>query len=111
MKKLIYLITVVTVVLLAACGTTGSPMKVANNYLDALEKRNYEEARKYISSGSKYETSFFSDFVKGTFNDYVVVREEVNENTATVYYREVDENDLKVLNMVKEGNRWKVALD
>lgn len=109
MKNLTISIVAVLFLGLSSCSVS-PPMKVAKKYLKALQSNNIEKAKEYVSPGS-VETfnSIFGPDTEIT-SKYEVLREEVNGNEATIYYKEKGNEQERSLSLRNIEGEWKVIL-
>ncbi|MFM7015574.1 MAG: hypothetical protein ACKOX3_04530 [Bacteroidota bacterium] len=108
---------------LFSCSTeTASPKKVASDFLQAMENRNYDEAMKFSSRSTQKlltqlkrleELTGVNDAVKP--NKVTIVSEDIQGDKAIVYFKE-EGNDLQqrisLKRIIDENNKkvWKVDL-
>lgn len=98
-----------------ACGKGNTPKAVADNFLKAWSKADFEEAKKYGTDDSKKLLDMMNSFktmVEDTSfkrdMNYEIVREKVEGDNATVFYKEEGSNVESHLPLVKVNGEWKV---
>jgi Domain of unknown function (DUF4878) len=121
MAKLFLHLSIFTLIFLTACNGIGSkatPGEVAKSYLSAMNKADYEAAKKLGTEQTKSLVDFIASF-KTTVSDTAIeisalkkveiIKDTiVEENRATVTYKESDSPDPAVLNLVKIDGKWLV---
>ena len=118
-----------TLALSAACskdggGSSGPAASAARAYFEAITRKDYAAARKYLSAasikkleaeakdlGKPWEAAWREDVEKqgGAGAVPVISNEKITGDTATVDAKGAGQ--ALTLPMVKEGSEWKVALD
>lgn len=85
-----------------------SPRQVADNFFDAVEERDQEEAQKWATEdcNSMVEMFFSVDYPE---LDYRVMGEEIRGDRATVSYYKGESSSPSELSLVKKGSKWKVS--
>lgn len=108
--------TAALVVWMTACGGSETPTSVADNFLKALNKMDYETAKKYGSEDTGKLLDMMSGFAKmmpdsaKKEKSFEIKNEKVDGNKATVTYTESGEEGEQTLNLVKVDGKWKVAM-
>jgi len=109
MRKALKLACLLSLTLLAACGGN-DPASVADKFWDAMQDRNADEARKYMTRGSAANLQ-----IKDSDEKYDIHLGKVSENDDTVSIvttlkKEDDKGAVIELNtiVVKEDGQWKV---
>ena len=120
--KSISFIIILASVFFSCTGNSDTPKKVAAQFLEAMEKRNYEEAMRYSTRSTQKlltqlqrleELTGENDGVKP--NKVTIISEEIQSDKAVVYFKE-EGNDLQQrisLKRVEDENKqkvWKVDL-
>jgi hypothetical protein len=111
-----HLASAALVVYLAACGGGDSPKSVAENFLKALNKMDYETAKKYGSEDTGKLLDMMSGFAKmmpdsaRRERSFEIKDEKIEGDKATVTYSEQGEEGDQTLNLVKVEGKWKVAM-
>ena len=115
MKKISLFVTTICLIL-ASCGGGDSPKAVAENFLKALNKMDYETAKKYGSEDTGKLLDMMSGFAKmmpdsaKKERSFEMKDEKIEGDKATVTYTESGEEGLQSLNLVKVDGKWKVAM-
>ena len=109
MRKALKLTFLLSLTLLAACGSN-DPASVADKFWDAMQDRNVDEARKYMTRNSANNLQ-----IKDSDEKYDIHLGKVSENDdtvsiATTLKKEDDRDTAIELNtiVVKEDGQWKV---
>ena len=101
---------------LIACGGGDSPKSVAENFLKALNKMDYETAKKYGSEDTGKLLDMMSGFAKmmpdsaRQERNFEIKDEKIDGDKATVTYLESGEDGEQSLSLVKVEGKWKVAM-
>jgi hypothetical protein len=101
---------------ISSCSTT-SPKRVAEDYLSAMYNLDFQKAKTY----STEETIQLLDMMEGFSKmmpdsqkkepvKFKILREKVEDDYATVYYRETGKDAEQRLPMVMLDGSWKVAM-
>lgn len=125
MKKIWLLLTVTALVIVSGCNSGGGigsngPKEVTAKFLDALGKKDIEEAKKYVTK----ESEPFMNMVKMGINMSGESENQVYKNEAPVYGDPLIEGDMATVpvssknsedktnfKLKKENGDWKVAFD
>jgi hypothetical protein len=113
MRKIFLLLSVVFIVF--ACGRGGTPKAVAENFLKAWMKGDFDEAKKYGTDDSKKLLDMMNNF-KTIVEDsamekntsFEILREKIEGDNATVYYKEEGSQAESHLPLIKLNGEWKV---
>jgi hypothetical protein len=102
--------------ILTSCGGGDSPKSVAENFLKAMNKMDYETAKKYGSE----DTGRLLDMMSGFANmipdsakqekSFEIKDEKIDGDKATVTYSQSGEVGEQTLDLVKIDGKWKVAM-
>jgi uncharacterized lipoprotein NlpE involved in copper resistance len=110
MKKMIFAVWVVLVVLLAGCSAANSPSVVVREYYRALEKNDTKALAKVTTTESAKNLAQFATKAR----DHVValgaiktVTEEIDGDTAVVTV--TFENNKEEIDVIKIDGKWKVS--
>ncbi len=111
-----YFLASLFVTTIIACGGGDKPKSVAENFLKAFNKMDYETAKKYGSE----DTGKLLDMMSGFSNhmpdsvkqekSFEMKDEKINGDKATVFYTASGEEGEQSLNLVKVDGKWKVAM-
>ena len=99
-----------------ACGGNDTPKSVAENFLKAMNKMDYETAKKYGTADTGKLLEMISGFAKmmpdsaKQEKNFEIKDEKVEGDKATVTYAESGEEGIQTLNLVKVDGKWKVAM-
>ena len=113
-KNLIYL--VIFSIFIIACGGNDTPRSVAEKFLSAMSKQDFETAKKYGTEETSKLLDMMTGFAKmssdSTFKDtkFEITREKADGDNAVVYYKEEGKEGELQLPMVKVDGKWKVLL-
>lgn len=114
MKKLLTFF-VITGLIFTACKKGDKPKDVADHFLSAWSKGDFEEAKNYGTEDSKKLLDMMNNFKMmvedSTFKKemkYEITREKIEGDNATVYYKEEGSNGESHLALVKVNGEWKV---
>jgi len=104
------------ILFLVSCGGGDSPKSVAENFLKAMNKMDYETAKKYGSE----DTGRLLDMMSGFANmipdsarqekSFEIKNEKIDGDKATVTYVQSGEVGEQTLDLVKIDGKWKVAM-
>jgi hypothetical protein len=110
------IISVLLVLFFISCGTR-SPKHVAEAYLSAIYKQDFEKAKTFGTEETNKMLDVLSGFAKmmpdTTLNKqmkFKILKEKIEGENATVVYREEGKNGEQSLPMVIENEKWKVAI-
>lgn len=113
------LIKIIVVVIMAfVIGCSGnSPKSVAGNFLKAMNKMDFEGAKKYGTEDTGKMLDMLSGFMKmmpdsskkETHSE--IISETIEGDKATVTYKDEKNEGEQVLNLVKIDNQWKVSMN
>jgi len=113
MKKVLFY-NLLLLSFLSAC-TGGSPKGVAENYLKAFNKQDYEKAKEYATEDTKKLLDMFASLATLTPDslkrdlDFTVLNEHIQGDTATVDYKLEGSTKVQSLALRKVDGKWKVA--
>jgi hypothetical protein len=100
----------------SSCSTT-NPKQVAEDYLSAMYSRDFEKAKTYSTEETVKLLDMMAGFskmmpdsVKHELVRFKILREKVEDDYATVYYRERGKDDEQRLPLVMMDGTWKVAM-
>jgi len=106
----------VIILFLFSCGGGDSPKSVAENFLKAMNKMDYEAAKKYGSE----DTGRLLDMMSGYATmipdsareeiSFEIKDEKIEGDKATVTYVQSGEVSEQSLDLVKIDGKWKVAM-
>jgi hypothetical protein len=102
-------------VLIVSC-SNNSPKSVAESFLKAMNKMDFEEAKKYGTDDTGKMLDMLSGFTKMMPDSAKketkseIVSEKIDGDKATVTYKDDGKSEEQVLNLVKIDNKWKVAM-
>ena len=103
-------------VFMIACGGGDTPKSVAENFLKALNRMDYETAKKYGTQDTGKLLDMMSGFAKmmpdslKKEKNFEIKDEKIEGDKATVTYTESGEEGDLSLNLVKLDGKWKVAM-
>lgn len=114
MKKLLFSIISLAMLFMVSCKGEG-PKDIAQKFLDAVAHMEYDEAKKYATEDTKSTLDMLQSFVsmaddstkadaKKVKVDILNVQEEGDK--ASVTYTTSEDNTERVLQMVKQDNKW-----
>ena len=113
-KDLLRNLSILFLFLLAAC-TSNSPKSVAEDYLKAFNKQDYEKAKDYATDDTKKLLDMFTSLAALTPDslkrdlDFKVLNEKIHGDTATVEYKSEGSTKVQSLTLRKVEGKWKVA--
>jgi hypothetical protein len=117
MKKSKNLISLFIIsILIIACGGTDTPRSVADKFLSAMSKQDFEDAKKYGTEETAKLLDMMNGFAKmsndSAFKDtkYEITRETADGDNAIIYYKEEGKEGELQLPIVKVNGKWKVLL-
>lgn len=91
------------------------PTKSAESFLVALQKRDYETAKKYSTQSTKdiiiLLESFDTERKPDTPKKITFLSEKVEGDKATVTYKTEGSEEIATLKLEKEGKDWLVAMN
>jgi hypothetical protein len=100
---------------LAGCGNNPQkqgPTETAKAFLGALQAGDYDHAKDFCTEGTKGSLSMFETFSGFGANpfaeEFQIIREDISEDYARVFYTQGDEDKEKFVRLKKEGNTWEV---
>lgn len=115
MKKFIFLLVLSACVI--SCRKSDSPKEVADSFLQAWSKADFEEAKEYGTEESKKLLDMMNSFKTmsedssfSTEISYDITREKVEGDNATVYYKEEGSKGEQALNLIRVNGEWKVNM-
>jgi len=104
-------------IFLIACSGSESPKGVAKNFLNAMNKLDFEGAKKYGTEDTGKLLDMMSGFIKmmpdsskGRESKTEMIAEKIDGEKATVTYKEEGKNEEMTLDLVKVEGKWKVAM-
>ena len=103
-------------VLIFACASNDTPKSVADKFLKAMSSQDFETAKKYGTEETSKLLDMMSGFKKmsadstGKDLKFEITREKIENENATVYYKEEGKEGELELPMVKTDGKWKVLL-
>ena len=103
-------------VLIFACTSNDTPKSVADKFLKAMSSQDFETAKKYGTEETSKLLDMMSGFKKmsadstGKDLKFEITREKIENENATVYYKEEGKEGELELPMVKTDGKWKVLL-
>src|SRR6187549_1735688 len=106
----------VAFVFLVSCGGGDSPKSVAENFLKAMNKMDYETAKKYGSEDTGRLLDMMSNFTNmmpdsaREEKSFEIKEERIDGDKATVTYVQSGEVGEQTLDLVKLDGKWKVAM-
>jgi hypothetical protein len=117
MKKIILLAgTASLMLLLIACSNGNSPKSVAENFLQAYSKMNFEEAKKYGTeeTGKLMDmmsslTKLMPDSTKVELKSEIIA-EKIDGDKAFYTYIQKGKKGEQTLNLAKVDGKWKVVM-
>jgi hypothetical protein len=105
----------ITCFLIACSGN--SPKSVAENFLKAMNKMDFEGAKKYGTEDTNKMLDMLSGFAKMMPDSakkedvkVEITSEKVEGDKATYTYKEVGKDEQQTINLVKVDGKWKVAM-
>jgi hypothetical protein len=127
----VILLLVVTFTFLAACSKGGntssgsSPAAAARAYFEAITRKDFAAARRYLSAGSaskmEAEAKDYGKPLEAAWRDSAeksslgkmpeIGNEKIAGDTATVDFKDKDSGMTFTFPMVKESGEWKMAFD
>jgi predicted small lipoprotein YifL len=124
MKKII-IASLVLAILLAVAGCGKKPEKTALQFFAAMEKNDFEAAKKLVTKDSEQLMTLAQTFMTQMTDEqkkevgnkkYKILDTKVTGDSAVVSYEEWDQEkpearSTKEMKMVKEDGDWKVKLD
>ena len=112
MKKLFQLAAVLlTVVILGSCAGTTSPEKVAEKFVNHLNKREYAEAKALGTESTAQMVSFLEQFPSDEAVEDIIVEDmncEITGDTAICTYTANGEKE--TIELVKKDDKWLVDM-
>ncbi len=121
MKRIINLLTVLFLFTLTSCKKDHGPIPVAQEFLAALQERDYNKAAEYstketiklLKQFEKIEELSGEDF-NDKLNKITILSEDIQGKTAMVYFKEEGnelEQKITLVKVKEEGSDvWKVAM-
>jgi hypothetical protein len=121
-KTMIVILILATLMAIAACGKKANPEGVADYFLTALEKKDFETAKKMATPESEGMISIIESFMANMKEEDVGVYQHQITNTvvegdsAQVSYEiwtslKPDEREQQELKIVKVDGQWKASLE
>lgn len=106
-----FLLLLAVLAILSACAP--KPTSVAQKYFTALENRDYDKAREYLTASSITNFNKLFEGGKEPATTYTVLRvemDESNENKAKVYYTENGDSTENYIELEKVDGDWKIVI-
>jgi len=116
MKNICNKISVVLGFVFIVSCSGNSPKSVAESFLKAMNKMDFEEAKKYGTDDTGKMLDMLSGFTKMMPDSAKkevkseIIAEKIDGDKATVTYKDDGKSEEQVLNLVKIDNKWKVAM-
>jgi uncharacterized protein YpmS len=121
-KTMIVILILATLMAMAACGKKASPEGVADSFLTALEKKDFEAAKTMATPESDGMISIIESFMANMKEEDMGVYQHKITNTvvegdsAQVSYEiwtslKPDEREKQELKIVKVDGQWKASLE
>jgi len=123
MKKLFSIIAFMSMAMLVSCNNEQSKAEsTAKSFLEANAKADFAEAKKYCDANAAMMIGMLEGMIDAAKKEEIkskdikinIISSEVKDNTAVVKYKVVSkgspETSEKQLDLVKEGEEWKVTL-
>lgn len=117
---------IATKILLALClallltGCGDKPAAVAEKFSMAMVKGNFEEAKKYATENTGQLIDFVAALSEGADNKealssgadfkFVLVKEEIEGDKATVFFKNDTEEKVESLTLIKQDGKWKADI-
>lgn len=110
------LYSVLIAILIFSCMGDDTPTSVADKFLKAMGSQDFESAKKYGTEETERLLDMLSGFAKMSADstnkdlNFKILRENIDNDNAVVYYLEEGREGELQLPMVKVGGKWKVLL-
>src|SRR6185503_13683982 len=110
------LLVALFITILSSCEGGKSPKSVAENFLNAMNKFDFETAKKYGTEDTGKLLDMMSGFTKMMPDSarkeekYEMLDEKIEGEKATVTYRAEGREDPEKLDLIKVNGKWKVAM-
>ena len=107
--------TVLMICFLVAC-SGNSPKSVAKNFLDAMNKMDFDGAKKYGTEDTGKMLDMLSGFAKMMPDSAKkevktdITSEKIEGDKATCTYKEEGKDGEQIIHLVKENGKWKEAM-
>lgn len=93
----------------------GKIVKVAETFTKTLMSGQIEEAKKYVSESTAKKLEFAisnsnKSFVKPNF-DFSLVKDSIHKNESWVKFKNLDDDKIEVLYLIKTNDKWLVHFD
>lgn len=122
MKKLLFSLVSLAIIAMAGCkSSAGDPQSVLNNFLDALNKKDMQEAKKYTTKDSQGMLSMIEmgmnsmpDSTKNEVYDKKNMEMSspvIDNDKATIHVKDKVSGEGSDFVLKKESGDWKVAFD
>jgi Domain of unknown function (DUF4878) len=119
MRKSIAYISTLFATLIFLSGCNPGPKTVAQHFMNAVVKTNFEEAKKYATKDSQDMINLLANISNTVPQAKEKIRSakvsvkdvQINGDKATVTFYNKEENKEQTLNLVKEDGQWKVSLN
>lgn len=113
MKRLAF---IYLMIVFSGCMNSDNPKDVAENYLEALNRLDFEGAKKYGTAETAKLLDMFKSFSElmpdsaHKQTEYKITKDVIEGNKATVFYVEDGSANEEMITLVKENGKWKVAM-
>lgn len=123
MKKIIAVFAFLSLGLLVSCGNENGPEGVAKKFLEAVNKGEFDEAKKYTDEQTGQMLGMVGGMMTPEKKEEAkkkdikveIVSSEVKDSIATVKYKltgkDAEGTDEKTLALKKVGDDWKVTIN
>lgn len=122
MKKLLFSLVSLAIIAMAGCkSSAGDPQSVLNNFLDALNKKDMQEAKKYTTKDSQGMLTMIEmgmkslpDSTKNEMYDKKNMEMSspvIDNDKATIHVKDKVSGEGSDFVLKKESGDWKVAFD
>jgi hypothetical protein len=107
----------VFILFLIACGGKDTPRSVGEKFLNSMNSGDFEDAKKYGTEETGKLLDMMSGFAKMAVDSvkketkFEILRESIEGDKATVFYKEEGREGELQLPMVKSDGKWKVLLN
>lgn len=114
MKKIVFT-TLLSTLLLTSCADDKKHIEAAENFTKSFFSGKIDEATKFMSesTATKLEAAMASSkqsFVKPNF-EFSFVKDSVNKNESWVRFKNLEDNKIETLYLIKVDNNWLVHFD
>ncbi|MEO6637352.1 MAG: hypothetical protein ABIN25_03680 [Ginsengibacter sp.] len=122
MKKILFSLISIAIIGMAGCkSSTGDPQSVLNHFLDALNNKDLQEAKKYTTKDSEGMLSMIEMGMKSIPDSAKDVKYDksnmemsspvINGDKATIHVKDKVSGEGSDFILKKESGDWKVAFD